>query len=142
MIDGKNVFKLSLAGAKEVGLSHLENGRIHRVKAYARNGRTLPVAGSYQVVIDALNRSSDIDKILPIIQSECARRSGAAEAHLAANEALQCLEMMAINAWVTCSHKKGKPALEMTTPKEGAIIFSENLNAPRRIKDEKRKGSA
>lgn len=142
LIDGKNVFKLSLAGAKETSLCQMKDGRIQRVKAYTRNGRMLSAAGSYQLVIDALNRSSDIDKILPYLQAETVKRFGAEEAHLAQNEAMQCLEMMAVNAWVTCSYKKGKPALQMTTPKEGTAIFSESSNTPKRIKDQKRKGTA
>jgi flavin-dependent dehydrogenase len=137
LIDGKNVFKLSLTGAKETSVAHLHEGRIHRIKAYARNGRTLPVAGSYEVIINALNRHSDIDKILPFLKSEVTQRFGAADAQLAQNEAMQCLEMMAVNGWVTCSVKKGKPTLEMSTPKEGALIFSENANPAKPIKDNK-----
>jgi flavin-dependent dehydrogenase len=142
VIDGKNVFKLSLAGAKETSVAHLKDGRIQRIKAYTRNGRTLPVAGNYRVIIDALNRFSDIEKIMPFIHGEVVKQFGAADAHLAQGEALQCLEMMAVNAWVTCSFKKGKPALEMSTPKVGALCVDESAVTPRPLKDPKRKGTA
>ncbi len=139
MIDGKNVFKLELTGAKETSMADLKDGRIHRLKAYTRRGRTIPVTGAYQVVIDALNRYSDADKIVPFIQTEVVKRFGAAEADFASKQAMQCLESMAVNGWVTCSFKKGKPALQMITPREGALIFSENSSTPRVIKASREK---
>lgn len=133
IIDGKNVFKLNLASAKETSVADLKNGRILRIKAWTRQGRTIPVAGAYSLVIDALNRFSDADKIVPFFKNEIVKRYGAAEAEFAYNQTMQCLEIMATNAWVTCSFKKGKPTLDLTTPKEGRSIYSENSSTPRVI---------
>lgn len=133
VIDGKNVFKLNLAGAEETTVAELNNGRIRRVKAWKRQQRTLAVSGAYEVIIDALNRFTDADKLVPFLRSEILRRYGAAEAEYAYGQAIQCLEIMAVHAWVTCSTKKGKPVFELKTPKEGHLIFTESMRPQRAI---------
>lgn len=45
----------------------------------------------------------------------------------AVSGAFHCLESMVAQGWVLASHTEGRPALAMTTPDEGEIVYTERL---------------
>ena len=67
LIDGYNVFKLDLRGAKTERIGVLDQGRIHAMPCYVRNGRRLPGAGVYADMIGILRQTSDLRTIVELI---------------------------------------------------------------------------
>ena len=121
-ISGKNVFKLNLAGAQKTEHGKLENGRITPVACYSRGGRTLAHAGVQGLLIDVLKKHSQIDKIFSAVRSTLAARYDPHFVETGMNHAMQSLEVMAIDRWVQCSTRKGKPTLKLEVPKDGEHI--------------------
>ncbi|MBX3359261.1 MAG: tryptophan 7-halogenase [Phycisphaeraceae bacterium] len=123
LIDGKTTFRLNLAGASKVMIADLRGGRIVPLPAYVRGDRTLALAGGYGVVFDVLRTASDAEKVtqrlLAVAQQGPAELTGNTY-----QQCLMCLEVMATNGWVTCESKRGRPALQLETPKEGRQIYT------------------
>jgi hypothetical protein len=122
-IDGKNVFKLNLAGASETTIPRLHDGRIHRAPCYVRGPSRLPLVGVQGMLVDALRESSDASAILDFLKQRLALE-GVPPEHIpvGVHHALQTLEVMACDYWITCSFKKGRPALNVSSPLEGRNI--------------------
>jgi flavin-dependent dehydrogenase len=125
-IDGKNVFKLNLAGADETTVGYLKDGRIHRVPCYVRGERKLPVVGVQGNLIRALEKHSAVDKIIPEVMRAYAKEPKEHQ-QIWLNHTVQVLEVMANNYWVNCEFKKGKPALNVHTPLEGQIVYTDKV---------------
>ena len=71
LIDGYNLFKLDLRGAKTGRIGVLAQGRIHAMPCYVRNGRRLPVAGIYADMIGILRETSNLATIIQLIDKSC-----------------------------------------------------------------------
>lgn len=125
LIDGMNTFKLNLAGAtqEEVGLP--VNGRIVKVACWRRQDRKLVAVGVQGQVIEALMRHSDIDEILKLLRMGTRTGTRSSDQERGLISAVQALESMAANYWVTCSEKKGRPTLKITTPEEWQYIYTD-----------------
>lgn len=123
-INGKNEFKLNLANATLETVPHLENGRIYQAKCYVRGTNRLPLVGLQSLLVEAMQRSSAIDEILEILKQLLAPTTAPEHIPVGIHHAMQVLEVMVAEYWVTCSHKKGRPALDVSTPEEGKIIHT------------------
>lgn len=123
-IDGKNVFKLNLLGAERTELSEPHEGRIVRIPAYRRGGHTLPIVGGYGIAIEALKRTSDGHRFVEAARDLIASRYQGDAAEFAYTHVIQCLEVMASNGWVACSLRKGRPTLNVASPREGRLIYT------------------
>lgn len=128
-INGMNVFKLNLNGAKEGWSAKLDAGRITRIRSYERGPYRLYHAGLHGLLIDILGQTSDLQEIMASLRRGLARTHEPAHVPLAVNQAMQVLEVMANDYWVTCSVKKGKPTLDISTPVEGALIHTMETEA-------------
>ena len=125
-IDGKNVFKLNLAGADQTTVGFLKDGRIQRVPCYVRGERKLPVVGVQGNLIRALEKHSAVDKIIPEVMRAYVKEPREHQ-QVWLNHTVQVLEVMANNYWVNCEFKKGKPALNVHTPLEGQIVYTDKV---------------
>jgi len=123
-ISGKNVFKLNLAGAKKEDLALLEGGRVLRRWAYKKGNFTLPMIGNYRVLVEALERSSDVDQILPLISAIFEKQLGEKPPAAVVNSTIWLLEPLVNNYFVTATLDRKKPALNVQSPKEGNHVFS------------------
>lgn len=123
-IDGKNVFKLNLADAEEATVGFLHDGRITRVPCYVRGDRKLPLIGVQGNLVNALQRHSNIDRIIPEVMKVYAREPKEHQ-QVWLNHTVQVLEVMANNYWVSCDFKKGRPVLNVQTPEEGPIMHTD-----------------
>lgn len=123
-VDGKTHFKLRINGAEKIELPHLENGRIEKIPAYVRNDQTLVLAGGYRLAFEALQVSPLAADFMNYVKGEASKVRGA-EFRQFFEVAVQCLELMIVNGWVKTSQQHGKPALRLSTQKEGEIIYSE-----------------
>ncbi|MCC7510704.1 MAG: tryptophan 7-halogenase [Planctomycetes bacterium] len=122
-VDGKTHFKLRLDGADQVLLPRLLNGRIHPITAYVRSGETLPLAGGYKLAVEALQKSPLASELMKHLQGAAKGLAPQDQKHLV-ETAIQCLELMVTNGWVKTSQERGKPALSVSSPLEGQIIYS------------------
>lgn len=122
-IDGKTHFKLRLDGAEKILLPELANGRIQPITAHVRNGETLPLAGGYKLAVAALEKSPLATELLRFLQAAAKGLAPADQKHLI-DTSVQCLELMVTNGWVKTSQEHGKPALSVSSPREGQIIYS------------------
>ncbi len=129
-IGGKNVFRLNLGGAKEEWDARYVEGRVERIPCWVRGNRRLGKVGVQGVLLEVLERASDIEKIMELLRSVFARSLPAEHVELAVSQAIQVLEVLADNYWVTCDTRKNRPALEVLTPDEGAVIHLERNEPP------------
>jgi flavin-dependent dehydrogenase len=121
LVDGKNVFKLNLAGAKASTVGYLSEGRIVRVPCWTRGERMLIAAGAQGRLIEALRASPDIEKILAYVNAGADRASAGHMTHVCVN----LLEAMATDYWILCDVNRSKATLGVTTPYDGQIIYTD-----------------
>lgn len=133
-IHGMNRFRLDLSGAELTDVAELREGRIVRSPTYVRDGLRLPVIGAYALLIEALRKSPNIEQIMEHVQSALRGHFGGGDNDFGLQQCMQCLELMANNGWVQCSVKKGQPAINLTTPKEGELLYTEGTRAPLKLK--------
>lgn len=132
-IHGMSSFKLKIEGATRGAVAGLHEGRIHRVETLERDGNRLVLAGAYGLVFEALQKSGKAADLFQNLQARISETMGADKVQFVLQECLQCLEVMVANKWVAGYFKHGQPAISMTTPLEGEIIYSE-AEAERRRK--------
>jgi flavin-dependent dehydrogenase len=137
MINGKSTFKLNLVGAEKHFIATLQNGRIVQTPALRRGNKNLVLTGGYGLVVDALKKHSEIEDIAPALQATIGAQAGAENMYLFYVQAIQCLEVMANDYWVTATTKKGKAVLTLETPEEGELIYTANIGPPSRAKKAK-----
>lgn len=121
---------LQLEGAEEQEIPAYENGRIHRVRTYCREGRQLPVTGMFAVALDAVRPGPElVTGIIPRLQSWAVGQS-AMEPSLVMHHLLQVLEVMLGDGWLRGERDPAAPGIDLRTPVEGRIIHTnQELNA-------------
>ena len=82
----------------------------------------LTEVGVQALVLEILRRHSDVDRIMSELNLRLAAQLPSEHVTVAVSHAMQVLEVMANNDWVSCSVKKNRPVLEISTPEEGEII--------------------
>ena len=115
LIDGYNLFKLDLRGAKTERVGVLAQGRIHAFPCYVRNNRRLPVAGIFADMIGILRETSNLAAIIRLIDQTVSRTS---VTDLVTRQSmciayLQVLEVMAHDGWVERKVDDNHPPLSM-----------------------------
>ncbi|RQH33448.1 NAD(P)/FAD-dependent oxidoreductase [Okeania hirsuta] len=123
-ISGYNIFKLNLEGAKQEDLPVYNNGRIEKIKSYVKDEQRLPLTGFYAALVKILERTSDIQQISALLKKSLTSQYSPQHTQVAFNHALQCLEVMVSEGWVTAKIDKKKPKLQLSTPTEGALIHA------------------
>jgi hypothetical protein len=129
LIHNKSVFKLNLANAEEVWVPHLHDGVIERARAFRRGAAVLPEVGAYQIVIEALKKSSDAEKFVQAMNDRITQLASPELQNFLYLRCIQALEVMANDYWVLCSTRKGRPTLQVSSPKDGKLIYSSKLRA-------------
>ena len=102
-------------GAKTERIGALNQGRIHAMPCYVRNGRRLPVAGVYADVIAMLRQSSELATIIKLINKAVSRSPSA---HLVTRQGIyvayfQVLEVMAQEGWIERKLNDNQPTMRM-----------------------------
>ncbi len=123
-ISGKNHFKLNLLGATKTSIAAMQNGRIVPVPAYVRGERTLTLAGGYKPVFDVLRTTSDAERIVQQLLGMISATTSPDMVPNVYHQCLLCMEAMAINGWVTCATKEGRPTLTVESPRDGKQIYT------------------
>ena len=110
-----NVIKLNLRNAEKIQLPKFEDGKIVSVECYERAGRRLPVTGVYQALIDVLEVTSDLEEIMGLLRKRFGSQAGAFAMF---NTAVQTLEAMLEENWVTGKLNKKKKRVTVKTEDE------------------------
>ena len=129
LINGKNTFKLNLKGANRIKIPVLKDGRIHQADGYERQGKVIARTGAYELILNALEQSSDIEKIMEHLKASLYGAVGV-DSGYALQQSMQALEVLVSDYWVFATVNKKKATLNMRTPKEGQYIYSTALGAP------------
>jgi flavin-dependent dehydrogenase len=123
-VSGFNVFELNLATATKEYLATYANGEISKIESYVRGKYRLPVTGFYGLLIEILNRASDIQQIYQHLIAVFKARFSPEHAQVALNQALGCLEVMVTEGWVNATLNPDKPALNISIPMEGELVHT------------------
>lgn len=131
-----NVFHLNLKGARKEEIPILSHGRIHRQPCYIREDKTLPVMGFSRIVLDALSKTTDAQRMFDLIVRDITAAGGGGPqlaAHL--HESMQALEVMLIDGWVWGQRNPKKPTIRMSADgvRSGSIIPDAGQGLPREV---------
>jgi len=105
-IDGKNVIHLNLEGAEKGEIGDLRDGRIWRISRWTKGASTLPLTGHYGALYQVLGQTHDgtrhfAEKIAATVHP--------ANRDHTLNSALQALEVLVQEGWVTASLDNSRP---------------------------------
>jgi flavin-dependent dehydrogenase len=123
-VSGFNIFELNLETATKEYLATYTNGEISRIECYVRGKYRLPITGFYGLLIDILNRTSDIQQIYQHLTAVFQSRFSTEHAQVALNQALGCLEVMVTEGWVNATLNPDKPVLNISIPMEGELVHT------------------
>ncbi len=128
-VNGMNVFKLNTRNAQKRNLSSLKDGRIEAVECYERGQQRLPLTGDWGRVVAALHQTSDAAEMLELVAASAlpSERSGAKDL------AVQALEVMVEDGWVSAKLDKRRPVLGVSN--EGTRHLRTSEEAERAITD-------
>ena len=123
-ISGSNIFKLNLHNSKQEFVPTYKDGCITQVKCYIKDGKRLPITGIYELLLQVLERTSDVQQINLDIKKAIQARFSPNHAQVFFNHALQALEEMVNEGWVKAKVDKKKPKLQLSTPSEGEFVHT------------------
>lgn len=120
MMNKYNTFKLNLLGAQRSHVMYASNGKITKIPAYTRAGKTLPEYGMYGVVIEALKHTDNLTGLRDYLMHMV--RTGrmamfAASPPLFLQQGFVTLEGMLSDNWVVGSVDKKRPMTPFTHKK-------------------------
>lgn len=107
-----NQFLLSLEGAEPVLVPRYWAGRVLQDKGYRRNGKTLPGNPLFTYLIQLLHHEQQIDRILWNIENRWCTSNPKLMPAAMGLMALQGLEALVNDGWVTASYVQGLPLLD------------------------------
>lgn len=117
-----NQFRLNLTDATKAEVPVYSGGQIQRVTSFFREGARLPLAGVYGLLFQILEKTDDIATIINSVRHYAVNRAPGTDPNVIVSTALQALEVMVSEGWVTASLDQTRPRLNMSTPKEGNIL--------------------
>jgi len=122
-IDRFNVFHLDTEGAERDVLGVPEEGRIKVVDCFRRDGRVLPMHRWYQVVYEGLQVTPDLANLMQWLRARISTLPiPPAQRDTGMHMAMQTLETMCVDGWVSASLNPNRPRLDRKS--HGNIIRS------------------
>lgn len=126
-----NRFKLALKDTRETFAPHFKDGKIVKIPCYERGGKRLLRTGLFDLLIQVLARHVAIADIhAALLAFFKSRPDSAASPEIGLHHALQTLEVMLVEGWVTGTIDRRKARLKLSTPREGAIIHTNTDSQP------------
>lgn len=123
-----NVFQLTIEGAQKTTLPDYRHGKVVSVPCYERDGKRLAVTGVTHLVLHALQQASDISTIIAMMQKTLQAQVPVAHHAMVLEHALQVLEVLVSEGWVKASLDEKLPRLNVSSPREGALIQTNRKN--------------
>jgi hypothetical protein len=119
----RNIFKLNLEGATKATIPDYKQGKVIAVPCYEREGKRVALTGITHIVLLALSKAIDITTIIQIIQQILAAKVPVDHQPTVLEQALQMLEVLVSEGWVTTSLDESMPRLNISSPREGQLIL-------------------
>lgn len=119
-----NIFRLNLNGVERGTLPHYDNGRIHQVACYERDGKRLPLIGLFDLLLKLLQKAGDAESLMRLLMAEIQRQVPPDQAKAVLNHAMGVLEVLVSEGWVEASLDLTKSRLTLTTPWDGPLIHT------------------
>jgi hypothetical protein len=113
-INKSNQFTLNLDGCEVVQVPYCRDGMIEKIKCYRRGTSLLPMTGIYRLIFRALNRATDAAALVKELKAIIAGTKEITEPYNALLGALEALEGMVAEGWVTAEVKEGRPFMNVT----------------------------
>ena len=113
-VNGFNYFTLNLEGCTVEHVPYCRDGLIEKVKCYKRGNSLLPMLGIYRMVFRALNRASDASALVKELRAMIAGSKEITEPYNALLGALEALEGMVAEGWVSTAIVEGRPFMNVT----------------------------
>ena len=107
-----------------------KEGRVEKVKCYIRGNNKLPVIGNYQLIMEILKKTTDIQEIVKQIQNyiqiylKQQKESNSLVAERLFQLEIQCLEVMTSEGWIKTKYNPQKPRLNLVTQRENRFIHT------------------
>ncbi|TWT44878.1 hypothetical protein RAS1_12960 [Phycisphaerae bacterium RAS1] len=117
-----NVLKLDLNRATEGWIPLYHDGKITRARCYHRGEYRLAVTGMFELLLRCLDQSADISAIYQLLLNTFQAKATAKHVPVLMKHAMQCLEVMINEGWVTAKLDPRKPRLELSTPSESVMV--------------------
>ncbi len=121
VIHGFSGFPLALEGATRIKVPVYQNGGVIAVKAYRRGSKTLPMAGLFGVLTEALLMSPRLDVAVTNIARKIAQKGVQYDSHFH-GQLIQTLEAMARDGWVRCIEVPGANPISAKFDEENAYV--------------------
>lgn len=121
-IGKNNVFRMNVTGAKRGKVAALYDGKIFTEDCLIRDGKELPFAGLYGVVIQALHKSPYITDIADEFVRYFREHPWQDDLNDSVRYAFHTLEGMIATGWVDPSLDPTRPGLRFLMPDETACI--------------------
>lgn len=110
-----NTFKLQLNGARKVATPYLQDGQIIPAMSFDRGGRQLPTFGMFNLVLNVLDRQSELKEIMDEIRTICTKKYGPQQSPLHEMICYQVLENMVSEGWVVGKVNKKRPFMNFSS---------------------------
>jgi hypothetical protein len=117
-----NVYRLKLDGADFVYRPFYHDGKVERVPAYTREGKTWPYHGMYAIVLEALQRESSYEGLLRMV-TNYAINSGLNHTEVR-GQMVEFLEALLLEGWIEGRLDPDKKRFGGTVEDEGFLIHS------------------
>lgn len=116
LVDGHNVFKLNLRGARRGKVGHLDMGRIRALDCWERGDAKLPLVGIYGAIVQVLEKTSDGKEIIEAFQRISRHNSTGGDGGANSDFSLfvQALDVMIEKYWVTREIDKKRPMVHVS----------------------------
>lgn len=121
-----NVLKLNLIGAKKGWIADYRDGRIYRHPCYRRGGRTLPLVGVYEKLIEALKRHSHVPALMTHLGQQIMINLPSEQRSNAINRCVQAMEAMLTDGWIQGRIDQAKPIYQWSEQSKSFIRSSED----------------
>ena len=122
-IDSFSGFELLLDGAELLEVPVYDMGRVHRIQAYKRGGKTLPLTNIFGALVTELKKSPRLDVAVTQISRRLAQHGVKYDQTFHARM-LYTLEAMERDGWVKCLNIPGASPITVQFGTETAFIES------------------
>lgn len=122
-----NVFEVEIEGVTAEKRPIFDQGRIRIGRTLRKGDRELPVLRGFRTMLDILQKETELAPIIQALRSISAKMGP-----VAALSALEALEMMLKDGWVTGSYDSAKPLLRaQDIPRTPAIDWNHDESDPK-----------
>ncbi len=115
-----NVFKLNLEGATYRSGAKFHEGRVTESHCYVREGHRLPVDGRFDVLVNALQKATSLDRIVVELRCAVERAEPSSRARIFSG-LIEGLEAMIDDGWVEASLDPALPRFKMTRGEDRSV---------------------